>query len=407
MAAALTSAMLAACGSSGTGASGKTTISFEVAEYSTKTVPFWQKIVKQFEAANPKYQVNLSSVGWNQAHDTTVRQIAAKNLPDVVNTATIWLPEWVSSGALQPVTPGMMSPAVRSNFLPALYNDASLYQGKIWGLPIAAATRAMFYNKTLFTKAGLNPDDPPRTWSQLYADAQAIKNKTGNYGFAFEASDVQAFRYFSYFLWNAGGNFYTAGGKAAFDSPAGVQALSLLVKMWKQKLTPNPIADNVTTIEPLFEAGKVGMWIDSSYLTADIPAGGPSYGVVPVPVATSTTTPVNWGVTDVLVVSKQASAAALKPFLDYIYSPAVQAQFDQNEGFVPLEKSEALLPQFQTATTKQFVKMLGVARFDPMNASYNQLQTILKNAFQSALLGTKSPAAALAAAAQQVDALPS
>ena len=83
-------------------ASPKVMISFEVAEYSTKTVPFWQSVVKGFEAANPNYQVQLTSIGWNQAHDTTVRQIAAHDLPDLVNTATIWLPEWVGSGALQP-----------------------------------------------------------------------------------------------------------------------------------------------------------------------------------------------------------------------------------------------------------------------------------------------------------------
>jgi multiple sugar transport system substrate-binding protein len=277
-------------------ASSKTIISFEVAEYSTKTVPFWNKVVKGFEAANPGYQVNLTSIGWDQAHDTTVRQIAANDLPDIVNTATIWLPEWVGSGALQPVSASLLSPQVKDNFLPALYDVSSLYQGKIWGLPIAAATRALFYNKELFSKAGLNPNDPPKTWTQLYNDAEAIKDKTSAYGFAFEASDVQAFRYFGYFLWNAGGNFFNNQGKAAFNGPAGVSALTFLVNAWKAKLTPNPIANNVTTIEPLFEAGKVGLWIDSSYLTADIPSGSFPYGTAPVPTKTSAIKPVNWGV---------------------------------------------------------------------------------------------------------------
>lgn len=384
----------------------KTVISFEVAEYSTKTVPYWQGVVKAFEAKYPNYQVNLTSVGWNQAHDTTVRQIAAHNLPDLVNTATIWLPEWVSSGALQPVQSSMLSSGVRSNFLPALYNVSSNYEGKVWGLPIAAATRAMFYNKRLFTKAGLNPNDPPKTWAQLYSDAQAISSKTGAYGFAFEASDVQAFRYFGYFLWNAGGNFFGSNGKAAFNGPAGVSAMTFLDKLWKAKLTPNPIANDVATIEPLFEAGKVGLWIDSSYLTADLPAGL-SYGTSEVPVENKSVTPVNWGVTDVLVVSKDAVSSQLKPFLDFIYSPAVQAKFDTNEGFVPLEKSEAAMPQFKNAATQEFVKMLTTARFDPMNANYNQMQTILKNAFQSVLLGKQTPATALNSAAQQVNSISS
>jgi multiple sugar transport system substrate-binding protein len=115
--------------------------------------------------------------------------------------------------------------------------------------------------------------------------------------------------------------------------------------------------------------------------------------------------PVNWGVTDVLVVSKSANTAQLQPFLDYIYGPKVQAKFDTNEGFVPLEKSEAAMPQFKNPVTQQFVSMLEDARFDPMNSDYNQMQTILKNAFQSALLGKQSSSAALNSAAQQFNSL--
>ena len=51
-------------------ASPKVMISFEVAEYSTKTVPFWQNVVKQFEAANPTIHIDLTSMGWSQAQET-------------------------------------------------------------------------------------------------------------------------------------------------------------------------------------------------------------------------------------------------------------------------------------------------------------------------------------------------
>ena len=38
-----------------------------------------------------------------------MQQIAANDLPDLVNTATIWLPQWVNSGALQPISSSMLS----------------------------------------------------------------------------------------------------------------------------------------------------------------------------------------------------------------------------------------------------------------------------------------------------------
>jgi multiple sugar transport system substrate-binding protein len=383
-----------------------TTVSFEVAIYSTKTVPFWTGVVHRFNAANPSIHVNLQTIEWNQAQQETVQQIAGHSLPDIVNTATIWLPQWVNSGALQPVTPSMLSSATRANFLPALYKVSSIYKGKQWGIPIAAATRVMFYNKKLFKKAGLNPNHPPSDWSQLLYYASQIKKKTGAYGYAYEVSDVQAFRAFGYLLWNDGGSFFTPSGKAGFDNAAGVKAMTFLKTVYDEHLTPNPIADNLIAEEPIFEAGKIGLMIDSSYFTANINTPGFSYGVEAVPVSAKGVKSVPWGVTDVLVVNKGVKSAAIKPFLDYLYQPQVQAQFDENEGFVPIEKSEAKLPAFNNATMREFVKMLSIARFDPQNPNYNQLQVLLKNAEQEVLLGQMTPAQALHNAAQQFNSLP-
>ena len=39
--------------------------------------------------------------------------------------------------------------------------------GEINGIPFTADVSVLYYNKTLFTKAGLNPNDPPTTWAQI------------------------------------------------------------------------------------------------------------------------------------------------------------------------------------------------------------------------------------------------
>ena len=102
--------------------------------------------------------------------------------------------------------------------------------------------------------------------------------------------------------------------------------------------------------------------------SAEIPKGSISYSglLKSRSEGKSRSDPVNWGVTDVLVVSKNADAAALKPFLDYIYQTKIQGQFDENEGFTPLEKSEVTLPAFNNPFDKLFVKITEVSRFDPL-----------------------------------------
>jgi len=370
-------------------------ISFMAAEYSSLTLPFWQKTIKDFEAANPGISVKLQMVGWQQMHDTTVRDIASNQLPDLVNTATIWLPEWVGSGAIRTIGPDLLPSKLAADFVPVLLNKGAQYNGKTWGIPLAAATRAMFYNRTLFHQAGIA--GPPKTWDQMYNDTVAIHHKTGMYGYAFDGSGVQAFRYFGFFLWNAGGDFFTSSGKAAFNGPAGVQALTFLAKLVKSGAVPDPTAMTIEDVEPLFQAGRLGMMVDGNYEATLLQGNAPklSFSAAPVPVSSPAVKPVTWGVTDTLIVSKKANAQLASKFIQYFYSPAVHAKFDINEGNLPLTKSEARLPAFQTPLMQAFIKTLPNSRFDPLNPHYAQMQDLLKTAIQQALKGDASPQQAL------------
>jgi multiple sugar transport system substrate-binding protein len=381
------------------------TITFLVPEYSTKTVPYWNDTVAAFEKANPGLHVNLQSMGWQQAHDTTAQMIAANQLPDLVNTATIWLPEWVQANAILPITSDIVSPDVEQRFVPALFQDSAFYKGKSYGLPIAAAARGMFYNKDLFKKAGISK--PPTTWAEMLADAVKIKKKTGAFGYAFDGKGVQAFRYFGFFLWNNKGTFFTKTGKAAFNRPQGVQALSFLVKLVKTGAVPDPSGLTAEDIEALFLAGRVGMWVDGNYFTTQLASKAPGlhYGVAPVPVSRPGVPPVTWGVTDTLVVGKNANIPVVKKFISFIYQASYRTTFDTNEGFLPLLTSQQSLPQFSDPVTTSFVKQLARSRFDPLNPYYSQMQELVMTAMQQAIAGSATPKAALDRAAAKFNKL--
>ena len=124
-------------------------LSFLAAEYSAKTLPFWEHVVADFEAANPDIDVTLEVVGWNTIHDLTAQRIAAGTMPDLVNTATIWVPEWVDAGAIRPLGADLVDADKQADFVPALFEKGAVYNGENWGLPIAAAARAILFNKGL------------------------------------------------------------------------------------------------------------------------------------------------------------------------------------------------------------------------------------------------------------------
>lgn len=390
----------------GTGATGD--ISFVVAQYSTKTGPFWENVVAQCEAANPGLNINLEVLGWEQAHDSTAQRIAAGTFPDLLNTATIWVPEWADAGAIQPVSDGLVPADIAADFIPALYEKSALYNGQSWGLPIAAASRGLFYNTDLFTAAGLDPAAPPVTWEELKSAAVAIHDATGEYGYAFDAKGVTAFRSFGFFLWNNGGDFFTADGKAAFNSEAGVGALQFLVDLAATGATPDPSGILAEEVGNLFHAGKLGMFIDGNYQIAVTAGKSPDlqYGVTNAPIATADTPPVTWGVTDTLVIGTNADPARVNAVITCIYQPQVRTEFDVAEGLLPVLQSQAGDPAFADPKVQAFAAGLETARFDPLNPKYSQMQELVKTAMQEAFTGAASPKDALDKAAAAFDALP-
>ena len=370
------------------------TLSFMVAEYSPKTAPFWQDQVKAFEAAHPGVKINLEVVGWQQMHDTTTQRIAAGSLPDLVNTATIWLPEWVEAGAVQEIGPDYVSDAVKNDMVPALLEKGAAYKGKSWGLPIAGAGRGLFYNKKLLAAAGLSA--PPALWDDFKKAVVDIKAKTGQFGYGFDAKGVQAFRYFGFFLWNAGGDFFNADGTAAFNSDAGVKALQFLVDLAKTGATPNPSGSAIEDLEPMFLAGRLAMVADGNYFATNVKqnAKDVDFAVAPIPTSSADVQPVVWGVTDTLIISKKANPALVKAFIDAIYQTKVRTTFDVNEGFLPLLKSQSTAPEFASdPVASAFIKMFPNARFDPLHPNYSQMQELVKTAVQQALGGTDAKAA--------------
>ena len=69
--------------------------------------------------------------------------------------------------------------------------------GKVYGLPIAASARAMYYNKDVFKKAGY--DAPPATWAEFKTAAEKIKASGGGvFPFGMQGKEIETDVYFYY-----------------------------------------------------------------------------------------------------------------------------------------------------------------------------------------------------------------
>ena len=296
---------------------------------------------------------------------------------------------------------GYMDPAFKARFIPPFLQPATI-DGKVYGLPIAASARALYYNKDMLTKAGF--PNGPATWDDVVAASEKLK-ADGTPGFGLMAKGTEVDVYYYYALWSYGGDVIDSHGKAAFDSPAGVKALTLYKSLVDKGLT-QPGVTNYTRedLQNLFKQGRVGMVITAPFLINQIAKEAPklNYGIVPVPKGTTSST---YAVTDSVVMFKNSKVkqAAWK-FLDFLFTKEPRVEFTKGEGFLPTTVAEAQDPYFtDNARLKTFVDLLPSAHFAPTITGWEDTAKAVTDAVQSVYIGQAQPEPALKQAAARAD----
>src|SRR5580693_4053016 len=275
---ALIAGVAAGCSSSGSStaasssATGPGSASFGV--NATGTVQFWartvsktlaQKLVSEFNATHSNLKVKLTLTSINDDTTSLATSIRAGDPPDVDGLNDIDVPTFTRTNSFLNLTKAIAKLPFARSLSPGHLGLAT-YQGQEYGVPYWADLSVLWYNKQLFTKAGLNPNNPPTTYAQILSDAQAI-NKLGNgvHGFTF-AGDCEGCLGFTVQpgIW-ASGSYLTSGPignqtATITNNQALIQALTLYRDMWTQKLVPdNDRTDDGPTWGQDFVAGKIGI----------------------------------------------------------------------------------------------------------------------------------------------------
>lgn len=139
-----------------------------------------EQIAADFTASQGRFQVNATFKG--SYPETMVAAIAAfraGNAPHIVQmfevgTATMM----AAKGAIKPVHELMKetgTPFDPTIYLPAVRGYYSTADGKMMSMPFNSSTAIMFINNDAFRRAGLDPRNPPKTWSELRTAAQRIR----------------------------------------------------------------------------------------------------------------------------------------------------------------------------------------------------------------------------------------
>ena len=380
------------------------TVRVTVAEYSSKTGPYFEKAATEFEAANPGTDIQIEVVPWDVLQQKLTTDISGNANADLAIIGTRWLIDYVSEGVAAPLD-SYITPDFKARFIDTFLSP-SVMDGATYGLPIAASARAMYYNKTLFEQAGIA--EPPKNWDEVAAAAEKIKALGGDsYGFGLQGKEIETDVYFYYAFWSQGGNLIDGDGTSGLDSEAAYKAAEIYKSLIDKGLTePGVTSLNREDVQNLFKQGRVGMMITAPFLSNQIKEEAPDlqYGVTAIP-AGPTGDRGTYGVTDSIILfeNSQNKETAWK-FLDYIFTTDKRVEFDENEGFLPVNAEEAKMPMFaENADLKAFAELLPDARFAPVIAGWEEIASVTSNALQRIYLGEGEIKAELDAAAAEID----
>jgi multiple sugar transport system substrate-binding protein len=119
-------------------------------------------------------KVNLVEVEWDtMVNKQAVALTAGEPTFDIVDCGSFMLPEYVPGGMYEDIS-DLFPPDVKAKYMDGMIDSVTV-DGKVYAAPLMASWTIMFYNSELFEKAGLDPNNPPKTWDELLTAGQAIQ----------------------------------------------------------------------------------------------------------------------------------------------------------------------------------------------------------------------------------------
>ena len=314
---------------------------------------FELELINRFQAKYPELKVTLVDAGKNyeEVSQKFNAALSGGELPDVVVLSDVWWFNYALNGTIEPLDGHFADAGVKlDDYVDSLAADY-LFDGKHYALPYARSTPLFYYNKDVWSKAGL-PDRGPQSWQEFDEWGPRIQAVVGDGKLAHGWGDAK-----NYLAWTFQGPNWTFGGAYSdkwtlkFTDPGTVAAGQFLREMIHTKkyagIKPQIAVD--------FGTGVIASTIAS---TGDLRGiaknaeGKLQFGTafLPHPNGPGVTTG-GAGLAIPARISDQRKVNALR-FIEFVTNAQNTAYFSQNTGYRPVRKSAVSDPSEQEFLTK-------------------------------------------------------
>lgn len=393
--------MTAVLGGCGAGAdSDEVTLKLVAADYgdskANSSRKYWDGLVEQYEKKHPNVTVDVSVHSWNDVDRKVKEMVAAGDAPDMAQIGAY--ADYAADDLLYSADE-LLSISTQADFV-SQFASAGEVDGTQYGLPFAASTRLLFYNKSLFAEAGLSA---PKTWDELAADAAALKADGVKYPYALPLGSEEAQAETMQWLLSGGGGYTeNLGTSYGIDSAENVATLTWLKDDLVGKGLTGPVAPGRLNRADAFAAfanGQVGMLNGHPTLMQMAAKKGVKFGMVPMP-GVDGQTKVSMGVADWMTAFKQnGHAEQVGDFLDFVYEEKNVLAFSREYDLLPVtaSASDVMSTAAQDKDLRPFLEELPLSELYPVGrTSWAAVSAAVKKRIGGAVASGGSPTSVLA-----------
>jgi sn-glycerol 3-phosphate transport system substrate-binding protein len=373
----------------------------------------------QFEKANPGIKVKPIYAG--NYDDARIKALAALKAGQPAQISVLFsidvyeLLEQDVIMAWDDVATSADDKAWLKSFYPALMMNGT-YKGKVYGIPFQRSTIVMYWNKDAFKEAGLNPDTPPASWTEMTQMAGRLvkKDASGNvqrWGVMVPSTGYAYWMFQAFARQNGQDLMNRDGNQTNYAHPDVISALQYWRDLGaKHKVMPEGTVEWGTLRQAFTEGKTAMMWHTTGNLTAVKDQAKFPFGVAMLPAAKQRGSPTGGGNFYLFKKTTPEERKAALAFVKFMTAPERAADWSMATGYVAISPAAYDTPKLKEYAAGFPPAVVARDQFQYATPELSTFQTgrvrkLLDDAIQASLTGQKQPADALTAAQAEADKL--
>jgi len=307
-------------------------------------------IFDRFNETNDKgIVVEMDIMPWANLFERLAPALATNTAPAMLLLGSDKMTEYIANGGVIPLDDFWTVTGVDQTLYEQNVIDCFKYEGKTYGIPMQYNIQYLYWNKDLFKNAGLDPEKPPKTFTEFKEYAAKLTDLSNEqYGFGIASTGSSAYGNITNFLWSNGGDWLNQDmTEAACNSKEAIEVLTMLQNFAKDKITP--VGKTGADLDNLFLAGKLGMYINGPWLVNGAKSNNLNFGIGAVPGSDSGNLQVPGGGCAYMVTSSADEKQKLAAYecMKYWLSKDIMKEWSLKNGFPAFSKEILSDPDIQ------------------------------------------------------------